>query len=394
MRKTLFKNARIITPTGITKGELLVCGDQIQKIVFNGRIPNKADKIIDVKNKYLSPGFIDVHTHGAGNSDFMDGTIDSIYQVCKTHMKHGTTSIIPTTITSTKESLLGFVDLFNKVELQKPGLPNILGLHLEGPYFSYNQRGAQDPKYLRNPDKDEYDEVLKRTDRIIRWSFAIELEGSIEFLNTLRDNSIISSLAHSDASCEEVTRAYENGLSGLTHFYSGMSTVRRVNAYRVAGAIEAGYLLDDLFVEVIADGKHLPKELLQLIYKVKGSDKICLVSDSMRAAGMPDGKYILGSKKEGIEVFVEDNVAKLMDRSAFAGSVATADRLVRTFYNLTEIPLYEVVKMISLTPAKMVKVDEKKGSIGVHKDADLLIFDESINIEMVMVMGRTNYSKL
>ncbi|SDK05744.1 N-acetylglucosamine-6-phosphate deacetylase [Natronincola ferrireducens] len=392
MKKILFKNARIITPSGITKGELLVHGDTIEKIVFNREIHDEADQVIDVNNKYLSPGFIDVHTHGAGDADFMDGNIDAIYNACKAHMIHGTTSIVPTTITSTKESLLHFIDLFNKVDLRKKGLPNILGLHLEGPYFAYNQRGAQDPKYLRNPDEREYKEVLSRTDRIIRWSFAVELEGSKEFLNTLRTYNIISSLAHSDATCEEVIRAYENGLSALTHFYSAMSTVKRVNAYRVAGAVEAGYLLDDLFVEVIADGKHLPKELLQLIYKIKGPDKICLVTDSMRAAGMPDGEYILGNKENGMKVISEENVAKLMDRTAFAGSVATADRLVRTFHKLTNAPLHEVIKMITLTPAKLLKINHKKGSVGENKDADLLIFNENINIEMVMVMGEINYS--
>ncbi|WP_058485686.1 N-acetylglucosamine-6-phosphate deacetylase [Defluviitalea phaphyphila] len=393
MKKILFKNANIITPTGITKGEVLVCDKNIEKVVFNKTIEDSADEIIDVEGKYLSPGFIDIHTHGAGNADFMDGDIDSIYQACKAHMLHGTTSIVPTTITSTKESLLHVVSLFNQLDLQKEGFPNILGLHLEGPYFAYSQKGAQDPKYLRNPDKSEYEEVLNATDRIIRWSFAVELEGSREFLNTLREHNIISSLAHSDATCEEVIRAYENGLSALTHFYSAMSTVTRKNAYRVAGAVEAGYLLDDLYVEVIADGKHLPKELLQLIYKVKGSDRICLVTDSMRAAGMPDGEYILGSKEKGMKVIVEDNVAKLMDRSAFAGSVATTDRLVKTFYELTPAPLYEVVKMMSLTPAKLLNIDKNKGSIAPNKDADLLIFDKNINIEMVMVMGKINYMK-
>ena len=181
------------------------------------------------------------------------------------------------------------MDFYNKVELDREDMPNILGLHLEGPYFAYDQRGAQDPKYLRNPEPEEYEEVLKRTDRIIRWSFAIELEGADAFLKALVSHGIVSSLAHSDATSDQVFKAYENGITALTHFYSGMSGVKRVNAYRVGGAIEAGYLIDELYLEVIADGRHLPKELLQLIYKVKGSDRICLVTDSMRAAGMPEG---------------------------------------------------------------------------------------------------------
>ncbi len=387
MASILFRNCRIITATGVYPGEVLVEDGIIEKVSFGKPIDISADREIDVMNKYLSPGFIDVHTHGAGGADFMDGTLESIYKACEMHMTHGTTSIVPTTITSTRKSLMDFVDLFNKVELDREDMPNILGLHLEAPYFAYDQRGAQDPKYLRNPEPEEYEEVLKRTDRIIRWSFAIELEGADAFLKALVSHGIVSSLAHSDATSDQVFKAYENGITALTHFYSGMSGVKRVNAYRVGGAIEAGYLIDELYLEVIADGRHLPKELLQLIYKVKGSDRICLVTDSMRAAGMPEGTYVLGNKDTGMDTIVEEGVAKLPDRSAFAGSVATADSLIRTMWQLTDAPLYQVVKMMTLNPAKLLKIDKHKGSIAEGKDADLLIFGEDIDINMVMVKG-------
>jgi N-acetylglucosamine-6-phosphate deacetylase len=388
MASTCFRNARVVTPTGVYPGTVLVENGVISRVCLGQSIDVAADRVIDVGGRYLSPGFIDIHTHGAGNADFMDGSLDAIYQACRAHLEHGTTSIVPTTITSTKESLLSFVDLFNQVDLNRADMPNILGLHLEGPYFAYEQRGAQDPKYLRNPDPEEYEEVLRRTDRIIRWSFAVELEGAERFLRTLREHGIISSLAHSDATCEQVFRAYESGISALTHFYSAMSGVRRINAYRVAGAIEAGYLLDDLFLEVIADGKHLPKELLRLIYKVKGPERICLVTDSMRGAGMPDGHYMLGNLQTGMDTIVEDGVAKLIDRSAFAGSVSTTDRLVRTILQMTDAPMHDAVKMMTLTPAKLLRIDNRKGSISEGKDADLVIFDENIAVSLVMVRGR------
>ncbi len=390
MNYTLFKNANIIFQTGIKYGQVLVCDDKIAEIKTNGGISCESAKVIDVQGKYLSPGFIDIHTHGGGGFDFMDGNLDSIYNACKTHMQYGTTSIMPTTITSTKKSLIDFVNLFNKVNLKQKGLPKILGLHLEGPYFAPSQAGAQDPNHLRNPEKSEYNEVLKLTDRVKRWSFAVELDGSMEFLSTLRQNNIISSLAHSDATCEEVFKAYENGITCMTHFYSAMSGVKRVNAFRIAGAIEAGYLIDDLFVEVIADGMHLPIELLKLIYKVKGADKICLVTDSMRAAGMPEGEYILGNKQTGMKTIVEDGVAKLPDRSAFAGSVATADRLIRVFKNASGAPLFEVVNMMSINPAKLLKIENEIGSVAVGKFADLIIFDENINVSFVMIDGNIN----
>lgn len=383
MPTTLFKNARIITPSGISPGEVLVENERIAEVALNGVIQRNADRTLDLDGLYLSPGFIDTHTHGAGGCDFM-GSPDNIYKACHAHMLHGTTTILPTTVTGSKQDLLDYLDMFNQVELKKDGHPTIHGLHLEGPYFAANQAGAQNPKYLRNPDSEEYEEVLAKTNRIKRWSFAIELPGSQQFLGRLRQAGIISSLAHSDATCQDVMRAYENGLSCLTHFYSCMTTVRRVNAYRVAGAIEAGYLLDDLFVETIADGCHLPAELLQLIYKIKGPEKICLVTDSMSAAGMPDGEYSLG----GVPCIKEDGVAKLMDRSAFAGSVATTDRLVRTFRAMTDAPLHQIVKMASLTPAKMLGIDKDTGSICEGKRADLVVFNDNIDIQNVMVRGQ------
>lgn len=387
MSSVLFRGGKIITATGISDGEVLTKDGVICEVSLGGKVSGEAEQVINLEGKYLSPGFIDIHTHGAGGVDFMDRTAGSMEQACKMHLKHGTTSIVPTTLTSTKENLLDFLRFFNTVELKRDAMPEILGLHLEGPYFAESQKGAQDPKYLRNPDPEEYMEALSCTDRIIRWSFAVELPGADEFLKALCEHHIISSLAHSDADCSQVMSAYENGISALTHFYSCMTGVVRKNAYRVAGAIEAGYLLDDLYVEAIADGCHLPDHLLSLIYKIKGADRICLVTDSMRAAGLPDGEYLLGSLDGGQKCIVEDGVAKLPDRSAFAGSVATMDRLVRTFRKLTEAPLYEVVKMASLTPAKLLGIADRKGSIAIGKDADLLVFDENIQIETIMVRG-------
>ncbi len=386
MQTVFFSNAKIITASAIKEGGVLAKDGKIADIVLDGSKP-AADRVIDCQGRYLSPGFIDIHTHGGGGYDFMDGTLDDIYGACKAHMMHGTTSILPTSMTSTPESLFDFVELFNKVELKREGYPEMIGLHLEGPYFAASQAGAQDPRYLRSPSPEEYGKVLELTDRVKRWSFAVELPGSDDFLMTLREHGILSSVAHSDANCHEVMRAYENGVELMTHFYSCMTTVKRVNAFRVAGAIEAGYLLDDMYVEIIADGCHLPPELLKLIVKVKGTDRICLITDSIRAAGMPDGKYYLGKDGEGVECIKEDGVAKLPDRSAFAGSVATTDRLVRNMVRLAGVTIPEAVRMASYTPAQILRISDRKGSIAKGKDADLLIFDEDINVSLVMVRG-------
>lgn len=180
----------------------------------------------------------------------------------------------------------------------------------------------------------------------------------------------------------------------MTHFYSAMSGVTRRNAFRYAGVIEAGYLIDGFDVELIGDGIHLPAPLLRLIYKVKGPDKMVLITDAMRAAGTDDTTSILGSFDDGIEVLVEDGVAKLTDRTAFAGSVATTDRLVRTMLGLNDIPLVEIIRMLSLNPARVMGVETRKGSIEVGKDADLVIFDEEVRVSLTMVNGRVVYRDL
>lgn len=350
--------------------------------------------MVDVKGNYISPGFIDIHTHGAGGYDFMDGDVKSIKEACKTHMKYGTTSIVPTTLTSTMKELFITLDNFKQAKTEIKDGPNILGLHLEGPYFSIEQKGAQDPRYIKNPDKQEYLKILNYSNDIIRWTVAPELDGALEMGNILRERGILGCIGHSNAIYKEVVAAYENGFTHITHLYSGMSMVRRINAFRYSGVVESAYLIDEMTVEIIADGKHLPASLLKLIYKIKGADKICLITDSMRAAGMPEGEYILGSLKDGQKVIVEDGVAKLMHRTAFAGSVATSNRLVKTMVDLTELPIYEAVKMITLTPARVMGIENKKGSLAIGKDADVVVFDENINPLMVIVGGEVRINHI
>ncbi len=200
-------------------------------------------------------------------------------------------------------------------------------------------------------------------------------------------------MAHTDAIYEEVLEAFENGYTLATHLYSAMSGVTRRNAFRYAGVIESAFLLDEMDVEIIADGIHLPAPLLKLVYKIKGADRTALITDAMRAAGMPPGESVLGHLQHGLKVIVEDGVAKLPDRTSFAGSVATADRLVRTMVTLADVPLIDAVRMITLTPARILEISDKKGSLAAGKDADVVIFDSTIRVEMTMVKGRIVYDR-
>lgn len=386
-------NGLIITPNEIIKGGcILISNDKILEI-NHSFIEGFSDVVIDAKGCYVSPGFIDIHLHGGGGYDFMDGTVEAFLNIAETHARFGTTAMFPTTLTSEVEDLLTTLDAYKRAKVINTDGAQFMGVHLEGPYFALNQRGAQDPKYIRNPDPEEYQKILAYSDDIVRWSAAPELPGSIAFGRYVKSKGKVLALAHTDATYEEVLEGFNNGYTLATHFYSAMSGVTRRNAFRYAGAIEAGYLIDKMDVEAIADGIHLPAPLLKLIYKIKGADRIALITDAMRGAGMPEGESILGNVNTGLRVIVEDGVAKLPDRSAFAGSVATSDRLVRTIVTQAGVPLVDAVKMMSYTPARIMGIETRKGSLQVGKDADLVIFDKQINVMNTIVMGKQVFSK-
>ena len=388
MDKIKIFNAEVITPFKVIHNGTVLIEDGKIVCITDKSLQTEDYTGVDAAGNYVSPGFIDIHTHGGGGCDFMDGTAEAYLKAAETHARHGTTSLVPTTLTSTNEELKNTFEVFKAAKIQNKRGSELLGLHLEGPYFAMSQKGAQDPRYIRNPIPEEYKKILQWSDDIIRWSAAPELEGALEFGRYIRDRGILPSIAHTDAIEEEVWKAFENGFTHVTHLYSAMSGVRRINAYRYAGVIECALLKDEMTVEIIADGVHLPASLLKLIYKVKGPDRIALVTDSMRAAGVPEGESILGSLKDGQRVIVEDGVAKLPDRSAFAGSVATADRLIRTMVNIADVPLIMAVKMMTTTPASIIGVNGRKGSLTPGMDADIIIFDKDINVKMTMIQGK------
>ncbi len=393
MNKTKIFNGKVITPDRIIdNGTVLI---ENGKITFVGEsnIPVEGYQEIDAGGLYISPGFVDIHTHGAGGQDFMDATPEAFLGSAEMHARYGTTALVPTTLTSTNEELKNTFRIFKEAKAANHKGAHLLGLHLEGPYFSMEQKGAQDPKYIRDPDPAEYMEILSLSDDIIRWSAAPELNGAMEFGRHLKEKGILPSIAHTDAIYEQVEEAFKNGFTHVTHLYSAMSGVRRINAYRYAGVIESAFIIDDMTVEIIADGSHLPASLLKLIYKIKGPRKIALVTDSMRGAGMPEGESILGSLQNGQKVIIEAGVAKLLDKTAFAGSVATADRLVRNMITLADVPLLESVRMMTETPASIIGVLKDKGTLEVGKDADIVLFDDDILIDMTMVSGRIIYKK-
>ena len=386
MGKILIKGGEVISGGEQKIADVLI---DAGKIVTIGRDITAEDAlVVDASGMYVSAGFIDLHTHGGGGADFMDGTVDAYQTALETHAKHGTTLLYPTTLSSTTESLYEAVENYKAAKQSCRKGAQMGGLHLEGPYFAYEMKGAQDPQHLRNPQPEEYLRLLDEADgAIARWSLAPELDGAAEMAQELKHRGILLAMGHTNATFEECDEAYQAGFTHMTHFYSCMSTITRRNAYRYAGVVEYGYYNDGITCELIGDGIHVPKSLLKLMFKIKGAERIALCTDSMRGAGMPDGVYKLGSLDEGQDVVVEDGVAKLLDRSAFAGSVATMDRVVRTVWQLSERPLSDVIRSATETPARIMGVDNNKGTIEVGKDADIVIFDRNVIISHTIIGG-------
>ena len=363
--------------------------------VENGRIAAVGadhlpfDEELKAEGRYVCPGFIEMHTHGGGDCDFLDGTPDAFLTASELHASHGVTTLIPTATSGTLQDTLNLNAAYEEAVRRNTHGADMPGIHLEGPYFAYGQRGAQDPRHLRNPEPEEYNQILNACPHVLRWSVAPELPGALGLGEELKKRGILAAVGHSDAEWPEMEAAWNAGYTHVTHLYSGMSTVHRKNAYRYIGVVEAAYLMDEMTVEIIADGCHLPAELLKFVYKFKGADRIALVTDSMRGAGMPDGTVsMLGHWKNGLETIIEDGVAKLPDRTAFAGSVATFDRLVRNMLTMAQVPMHEVIAMASTTPARIMGFSDR-GELAEGLRADIVLFDENVNVSLVMREGKT-----
>lgn len=370
--KTYIKNARIITD-----GEIV---ENLGLIVENGKIVSLESECpddcreIDLSGKYLSPGFIELHCHGGNGYEFIDGTEEAVLDACKLHAEHGTKVLYPTISATDYDTMYRALETIERIKDDMPLY--IPGVHLEGPYLSPEMCGAQNGDIIRMPDAEEYNKLYDRFDSLIkRWDYAPEKDRDGKFLTFLTDHGIVPATAHSAAQYDDVASALEGGNRLVTHLYSCTSTVVREGGFRKLGIIESVFLLDEMYAEVIGDGCHLPAELLRMIYKIKGAERLCLISDAIRYAGC-DGSNL---KYDGeIPYVIEDGVAKLADRSAFAGSIATADRLVKKTVE-AGIPLPKVIQMLTQTPAQVMGL-EAKGRIALGYDADFTVLDEDLNV--------------
>jgi N-acetylglucosamine-6-phosphate deacetylase len=388
MSFVVLENGFVITPYRVIENGVVVIEDgKIKDVGKKDEVEIPGDSWrIDVKKNYIVPGFIDIHVHGGGGADTMDATYEALNTISVTHAEGGTTALIPSTVSAPLKDIVNAINAVKEAMRIGTKGAKILGIHIEGPYISVEQKGAHDEKFIRSPSREEIDELLKHIDVIKTITAAPEIEGGLELGYVMSSRGVLMSIGHSNATIYEVLKAVEVGYRHVTHIYSGCSMTRRIRAYRYPGVVEAAYLIDDLSVEMIADGKHLPPYLIKLILKNKPIDKVCIVTDAMRAAGLPPGRYRLGS----IEAIVEEGVAWLPDRSAFAGSVAKMNTMIKFLVNDVGLTLQQAVMLASTNPAKITGL-KSKGSLSRGKDADIVVIDKDFNVLMTMVEGRIAY---
>lgn len=372
----LFHNFRIIYPDRIEAGNLQVQNGKITRIGnFDAEDP---EGVLEGNGRFLSPGFIDIHIHGAGGKDTMEGTFEALNTISEVMAAHGTTAFLPTTMTMGVEAIQKAIAAAADAMGRTKGA-SIVGVHLEGPFISSNAIGAQNPNYVKSPDIASYEEMTRGHGDIVRnITLAPEAEGAKELIPYLRARGVNVSIGHTKATYEEAMEGIRLGCNHSTHLFNAMTPM----THRAPGVV--GAIFDsDITTETISDGIHIAYPVLRMAYRQKTSDRVLLVTDAMEACGMPEGTYSLG----GQDVITKDGAARLRS-GALAGSILTMDQAVRNVLKNTTLPLHEIVKMASLNGAVFAKVDDRKGRIAEGYDADLVIFDDEIHVDHVFIEGR------
>ena len=374
---TQLTHGNILTPQGwIKDGSVLISNGKILEVT-NSDLAVIGAKVIDVKGMYIVPGFIGMHIHGGGGHDYTEGTVEAFESATKAHLLHGATSVFPTLTSTTFDNIKKAANVCE--ELMKTNKV-IQGLHIEGPYLNPKMAGTQWGEYLKTPQKEEYSDLIDSVSCIKRWDISPEIEGGYEFGKYTSSKGILTAITHTEAEYEDIKKAFASGFKHAAHFYNAMPGFHKRREYKYEGTVESVYLTDGMSVEVIADGRHLPATILKLVYKLKGVEHTCLVTDALKYAAF-DGKI------DDPRYVIENEVCKLADHSSLAGSLATMDKLVWTMVKKANIPLEDAVRMASETPARIIGIADRKGTLQKGKDADIVILDKDTNVRCVFSYG-------
>ena len=376
----LIKNVRLITPYEVLNGYAVIIRDgKIADILSQEDVtPEGFDELVDGEGNFLAPGFIDIHNHGSLGYDIMDSTEEALDTIGEFHLNNGVTSYLGTIITSSYNDIINAIE--NVVSYKnKEGLSQIIGIHLEGPFFAVEKKGAQPEIYIKKPNMDVIRNIIDTSKgKLKSVSIAPELEGALDIISYLKENEVSVTMAHTTATYEEARRGVDHGVSIATHIFNGM----RSFSHREPGVIGLSLVDERVFCELIYDRIHLHDGAVKIALKMKGIDRIVLISDAMRAAGLAEGDYELGGQK----VIVKNGAARL-ESGNLAGSTLNLRVAVSNLIRYLDIPIHEAVRMASLTPAKAINMDKHKGSIEIGKDADLIFLDDNINILGAIVGG-------
>lgn len=369
----------LVRPAALERADLEISRGRITRIIEGGRKSRPTGEAIDARGLYVAPGFIDLQVNGGGGADFMEATAEEIEGIIRFHNAHGTTALLATTLAAPVAEVRAACE-----RVRRAGLGSILGLHIEGSFVSPERKGAHDPRYFLSPSWENFRILAEGYEDFVKVvTLAPELEGALNLIEGLKAAGIVPALGHSNATYEEARAAVEKGIRLFTHFFNAM----RGFHHREPGAVGAAFD-SEVMVELIADGVHVHPAAVRLLLKAKGVDKICLVTDSISAAGLGDGQYSLVDQ----EVIVEGGVARLAD-GTLAGSTLTMERAVKNFMEFTGLSLPEAVRAATLNPARLLGLEQRKGSIAVGKDADLVIFDEAFNVHYTIIGGEIVYAR-
>ncbi len=383
----------VITPTRrLDDAVVAIEGEKITYVGSPHQLKTGTDdRFVSVGGAYITPGFMDIHVNGGGGADAWHCLEDetALATISQTHVRHGTTSLVPTLITAPVEKLLPSIQAIAEAKRKDLDGARVLGALVEGPFVSEKEKGAHNPEYIRVPADTDWGPFLELADDIVMMTIAPEVEGGCELGAALAQRGVVPAVGHSHATFDQVRRAVDHGFTHVTHiFCSTPGYIRDIEkAQKISRVMEAALILDDLTAEIIGDGKHVPEGLLKLALKAKGISRLCAVTDAINATGLPPGPHYLGD----MPIVVEDGVAKLADRSFFAGSVATMDMCVRNMMALGGITVEEAVASATSVPARIIGADRSKGRLAKGMDADVVVFDDNVNIRATIVEGTTRY---